>query len=221
MYKAPSAIRSLGQLFRKPKVPTGLSSSVDDAIVAPNGEVGQLLRQITGPGQRLAGQLVTKIRRAAGFADEGIPLIIDSNSMRRGMAEQLRARGYNVRTVTEIFGTDPGDPAIKSLAETLGGRVLTNNMTDFGRDIAIRMEPRATSIESWIRLRRQEAAAILAGCTAGRMDVAEAKSRRVGTRPAEPELTFQRDGVRLVAERTFRLATRQKLGFGRSSATRV
>jgi len=31
--------------------------------------------------------------------------------------------------------------------------------------------------------RRQEAAAILAGCTAGRMDVAAAKSRRAGTPP--------------------------------------
>ena len=121
-------------------------------VVAPSSGLGQLLGQITGHGQRLAGQLVTKIRRAAGFADEGIPLIIDSHSMRRGMAEQLRARGYNVRTVTEIFGTDPGDPAIKSLAETLGGRVLTNNMTDFGRDIAIGIDPRATTADTWIRI---------------------------------------------------------------------
>ena len=121
-------------------------------VVAPSSGLGQLPGQITGHGQRLAGQLVTKIRRAAGFADEGIPLIIDSHSMRRGMAEQLRARGYNVRTVTEIFGTDPGDPAIKSLAETLGGRVLTNNMTDFGRDIAIGIDPRATTADTWIRI---------------------------------------------------------------------
>ena len=55
--------------------------------------------------------------------------------------------------------------------------------------------------------RRQEAAAILAGCTAGRMRVAEAKESQC---PAEPELTFQRDRVRLAAERTSRLATRKE-----------
>lgn len=40
------------------------------------------------------------------------------------------------------------------------------------------------------------------------MDVAEANE---SPRPAEPELTFQRDGVRLAAERTSRLATRKEL----------
>jgi hypothetical protein len=58
-----------------------------------------------------------------------------------------------------------------------------------------------------MRKRRQEAAAILAGCTAGRMDVAEGKESQ---RPAEPELTFQRDGVRLAAERVSRLAIRKE-----------
>ena len=102
--------------------------------------------------RRVAAQLISVIRRNAGFADEGIPLIIDSNSMRRGMVDQLRARGFNVRTVAEIFGSDPGDEAIKSLAEKLGGRVLTNNMRDFGRDIAIRIDPRATSTDTWTRI---------------------------------------------------------------------
>ena len=55
---------------------------------------------------------------------------------------------------------------------------------------------------------RQDAAAILAGCTAGRTDAAEGKE---SPRPAEPELTFQRDGVRLAAERMSRLATRKEL----------
>jgi hypothetical protein len=48
------------------------------------------------------------------------------------------------------------------------------------------------------------------------MDVAEANEFQ---RPAEPEWTFQRDGVRLAAEITFRLTTGKALGFGRSSAT--
>lgn len=56
--------------------------------------------------------------------------------------------------------------------------------------------------------RRHDAAAIFAGCTAGQMDVAEANE---SPRPAELELTFQRDGVRLAAERTSRLATRKEL----------
>jgi hypothetical protein len=122
------------------------------AFARTSGAVNQIAEQIRGPGRRLAGQIVTQIKRLAGFADEGIPLIIDSNSMRRGFAEQLRSRGFNVRTVDEIFGADPGDFVIKDLAETLGGRVLTNNVRDFGRDVAIRIDPRATRIETWIRL---------------------------------------------------------------------
>ena len=121
-------------------------------LAQERGELNSLLSQINKPGQRLSGQLLALVRRKAGFADEGIPLIIDSNSMRRGMAEQLRSRGFNVRTVSEIFGQDPGDPAIKSLAEALGGRVLTNNMRDFGRRVAIQIDPRATTVDSWIRL---------------------------------------------------------------------
>ena len=68
------------------------------------------------------------------------------------MAEWLRARGYNVRTVTEIFGRDPGDLVIGDLARQIGGKVLTNNMTDFGRRTAIRIDPRAANLETWIRL---------------------------------------------------------------------
>jgi hypothetical protein len=101
----------------------------------------------------LASQLQSLIRRQeAGFAGKGVPLIIDANSERAGMAAALRARGYNVRTVSEIFGKDPGDPAIQQLAEDIGGRVLTNNMKDFGRLIGIKIDPRAISVETWIRL---------------------------------------------------------------------
>jgi len=46
----------------------------------------------------------------------------------------------------------PCDPAIKSLAEILGGRVLTNNMKDFGRTIAISIDKRATTVETWVRI---------------------------------------------------------------------
>ncbi len=126
---------------------TGNGVLVHNAI-----QCDELLSLIQRPAQRLGGQLVSLIRRRAGFAEEGVPLIIDSNNMRRGMAEALRARGYNVRTVSEIFGVDPGDQAIASLAETLGGRVLANNMQDFGRTIGIRNDPRATNVNTWIRL---------------------------------------------------------------------
>ena len=117
-----------------------------------SGVTPELISQLQQPGQRLSGQLVSLVRRRAGFADEGVPLIIDSNNSLRGMAEALRARGYNVRMVKEIFGPDPGDPAIISLAETLGGRVLTNNMRHFGRTVGIRIDPRARSVDTWIRL---------------------------------------------------------------------
>lgn len=49
---------------------------------------------------------------------------------------------------------------------------------------------------------------ILGGMPAGRMDVAEAKESQ---RPAELAWTFERDGVRLAAERMFRLGTGKEL----------
>lgn len=134
----------IGNLWGKLHQPVGVN--------VPSKVVSERLSQIEEPGQQVGSALVSLIRQKAGFADDGVPRIIDSNSMRRGMAESLRLAGYNARTVNDIFGMDPGDPAIASLARTIGGRILINNMEDFGRIIAIRIDPRATTIQSWVRL---------------------------------------------------------------------
>ena len=71
------------------------------------------------------------LQKKAGFSDSGIPVILDSNLETKGL-DALRAKGFNVQSVSEIFGKDVGDPGINDLAETLGARVLTR---DRGRQI--------------------------------------------------------------------------------------
>ena len=75
------------------------------------------------------------MKQKAGFTSEGTPIIIDNSigTNPTKLAEALRAKGYNARAVIEIFGKDPKDPAIKQLAEQLGGKVVA---ADRGRDIA-------------------------------------------------------------------------------------
>jgi hypothetical protein len=65
--------------------------------------------------------------RQAGFSDDGVRIIIESNVSVRGLADALRQRGLNVRTVQEIFGADPDDRVIRKVAERLGARVLSND----------------------------------------------------------------------------------------------
>jgi len=97
------------------------------------------------------------LRQKAGFSNNGTPIILDKNLERSGLANSLRAKGFNVRSVTEICGkVDPGDPAIDRLANQLGGRVLTQ---DRGRQIgegfgsnAILVNARANGLESILRL---------------------------------------------------------------------
>jgi hypothetical protein len=92
--------------------------------VAKNG----VLVHNSEPCPRIVMQLVDAVMaRSAGFADDGARIIIDSNVARSGLAEALRQRGYNVRTVQEIFGADPGDRVIREVAERLGARVLSND----------------------------------------------------------------------------------------------
>lgn len=60
-------------------------------------------------------------------------MILDENITGRGVAEGLRERGFNIRSVEEIFG-ERGikDPQINDVAETTGAKVLTQ---DRGRQI--------------------------------------------------------------------------------------
>ena len=75
------------------------------------------------------------MKKQAGFVSIGTPIIIDNSigTNPTKLAQALRAKGYNARSVIEIFGSDPKDLAIKQLAEQLGGKVVA---ADRGRDIA-------------------------------------------------------------------------------------
>lgn len=82
-----------------------------------------------------------------------MPLIVDNSlgvSPQR-VAEALRMRGFNARSVLEIFGPDPGDAMISQLADQLGGRVLSVDKTGFG-PLRIPIDPRIRQIDSVMRL---------------------------------------------------------------------
>ena len=106
----------------------------------------------------LTDTLKAVLRLRAGFKDTGVPIIVD-NSLGinpNRTAETLRARGFNACSVTEIFGPDPGDAAIRQLAEFLEGRVVAVDrgrefMGGFGR-ACIRIDGRVRSVDSIIRI---------------------------------------------------------------------
>lgn len=107
---------------------------------------------------RLAAAARAAVRMKAGFTGKGPPVIVDNsigvNPQRT--AEFLRQKGYNARSVGEIFGKDPGDPAILNLANTVDARVIA---TDRGRDLnggfgsrAIKVDGRIRGADSVLRL---------------------------------------------------------------------
>jgi RHS repeat-associated protein len=109
-------------------------------------------------GAGLINTLKSGLRSKAGFVDDGLPIIVD-NSLGvnpEKVAAALRGKGINARSVTEIFGKDPGDAAIKQLADQLGGKVLA---VDRGRQLTggfgqatIRVDGRVRSVDSVVRV---------------------------------------------------------------------
>lgn len=102
---------------------------------------------------RLSSGMRVLLKRKAGFVDEGVPVIVDNalGANPERVAAALRARGINARSVTEIFGPDPGDVAIRQLAEQIRGRVLSADKTGFGR-LRIRIDARVRQADDAVRL---------------------------------------------------------------------
>ena len=73
--------------------------------------------------------LRSRVRQIAGFADEGVPIIVDHNL--KGQAAALRARGFNAREVEELFGNQSlastPDSTIQALAQAVGAKILTKD----------------------------------------------------------------------------------------------
>jgi hypothetical protein len=118
------------------------------------GEVPVLVHNADGNCCRaaataLARTLAEVARKKAGFAAEGRAIILDVNLEARGMADALRAQGYNVRTVHEIFGQGKiADEKILELAKTIDARVLTR---DVGRQLDGGFFQRAINVDSRVR----------------------------------------------------------------------
>jgi hypothetical protein len=95
-----------------------------------------------------------RILKVAGFSERGIPLIIDESLeiALPGTTAALRAHGYNVRSVREIYQAPRvTDPTIFDLAQAIDARVIT---LDRGRDIGGGFGGRAIVIDG--RIRRTE-----------------------------------------------------------------
>jgi RHS repeat-associated protein len=106
----------------------------------------------TGPELQAARQSFialtrTRILQVAGFSERGIPLIIDESTVINvpGIAKALRARGYNARTIQEIY-KDFGikDNVIYDLAEAIDARVVTY---DRGRNLGGGFQQRAIQVD--------------------------------------------------------------------------
>jgi RHS repeat-associated protein len=103
------------------------------------------------------------LKRITGFNSNGRPVLVDSSMSLKGqspdsLANGLRGQGINARSVNEVFGRDPGDPAIRSFANAIDARIATR---DIGRDIlkggglgdrAIRVDPRIQSFENVLQI---------------------------------------------------------------------
>jgi hypothetical protein len=103
-----------------------------------------------------------RILKLAGFSERGIPIIIDESIHRfADVATALRNRGYNARTIPEIYGTRGlRDPVIYDLAESIDARVLS---VDRGHDMAggffrrtIRVDGRVRQTDSVVRIVEEE-----------------------------------------------------------------
>jgi RHS repeat-associated protein len=102
--------------------------------VAGGGALVDATQGAGGGRKEVLGLLTERVKQLAGFAEQGKLYILDENVASKGLAEGLRALGYNVRSTTEIFKKEgTKDPVIIKLADTIGAKVITNNVKDFGR----------------------------------------------------------------------------------------
>ena len=137
--------------------PSGLASGLGDYIasaVTEEDTVTDAVASTTIPysfayinqTQQICQAINQAIKQKAGFDSFGEPIILDSGVDPNGVrADGMRGLGGNVRSVSEIFINDPGDSAIKQLAEQVRARVITH---DHGQNIgggfgnlAIRIPP--------------------------------------------------------------------------------
>ena len=78
----------------------------------------------------LISVLRARVYQVAGFAERGTPIIVDQSlgANPEAVAAALRGAGYNARSVLEVFGKNGiKDPAIKSLADVIGGKVVASD----------------------------------------------------------------------------------------------
>ncbi|WP_158625656.1 DUF5615 family PIN-like protein [Corallococcus carmarthensis] len=153
------AFRYVASVFRGPVA--DISWALEKELLKDGAELAAdvvLVAAEVGPArQAIASLLQQRTRQLAGFAGDGVPVILDENLSRRGAAEALRDAGYNVRSVREIFGRgDVPDSEILRFAEGADARVLT---MDRGRQLdggffqrAIQVDGRATGNSSLLKV---------------------------------------------------------------------
>ena len=84
----------------------------------------------TKVGKAVSEIVDSVIDAKAGFKNDGGQKLIVDNSL--GMnpektADALNDAGHDARSVNQMFGSDPGDQAINSVAESTGARVVTSD----------------------------------------------------------------------------------------------
>ncbi|MFS8105242.1 DUF5615 family PIN-like protein, partial [Lentzea alba] len=120
----------------------------------PKGPVVALAESSSLHAQ-FAVALRERLAKSAGFSGAGQRYILDENLSSK-LAGQLRDKGYNVRSVTEMGLAGTKDPQLLQLADQMGARVITR---DRGRQLdggfgtrAVIVHPKASSADTIARL---------------------------------------------------------------------
>jgi hypothetical protein len=119
------------------------------------GETPVLVHNSSCPAADAAAGMREFLTKKAGFTGNGQRIIVDEN-MSPKFAEQLRAAGYDARSVSEMGLSGTKDPQLMQFAEQVDARVLTR---DRGRQLdggfgsrAIQIDRRITSIDGILRV---------------------------------------------------------------------
>lgn len=110
-----------------------------------------------GPAGEMAGAMRDMLAKKAGFSGNGQRYILDEN-LPTSLAQPLRQRGFNVRSVKEMGLAGTKDDKLNTLAEQLGARVITRDRGrqmdgGFGK-LAINIDRRVSTADGIARIVR-------------------------------------------------------------------
>jgi hypothetical protein len=144
---------SIGRLLSKLMLAMGMNPQA--ASMANTAALDADLAATSAGPAEMAAAMRARLAQQGGFSGNGVKIIIDEN-LPQGWAQELRAAGYDARSISELEMMGASDVEINQLATQLGAKVVTR---DRGRQMdggfgsnAIVIDGRVSSIESVKRI---------------------------------------------------------------------